>query len=246
MSKSFTAPITYFLEEGQANLSECMKIAFGAAVRHNINRIVIFTSRGRGLRIAAEEFCSRPEYRGIDVIGVRFPAGKRFTDKANNPVDVDISVEDRAFFSQRNIPIVRANLPFDSVWAHYPGEGSLGQDLSLVRSALNVFGGSMSLCIQAILMACDAGEIDEGEHVIALTSDTAILARSSATMHFLTEFIVREVLCKPAILTVVKREEASQQRLLLDMEDGISTPASLDLSDGGQTKMLPDGGENSE
>jgi hypothetical protein len=61
--------------------------------------------------------------------------------------------------------------------------------------------------VQAALMACDAGEVELGEHVIALTSDTAILVRTSPTERLLTDFIVREVLCKPMRLTVVKSEE---------------------------------------
>lgn len=65
----------------------------------------------------------------------------------------------------------------------------------------------MSLCVQAALMASDAGYLELGEHAICLTSDTAILARTSPTTDFLTNFIVREILCKPMVLTVMKHEE---------------------------------------
>jgi hypothetical protein len=65
----------------------------------------------------------------------------------------------------------------------------------------------MSLCVQAALMACDAGEVEVGEHVIVLTSDTSILVRASGTRDLLTDFIVREILCKPVLLTIIKREE---------------------------------------
>jgi hypothetical protein len=45
----------------------------------------------------------------------------------------------------------------------------LAQDLSIVGNALNIFCGSISLCVQAVLMACDAGEVEIGEHVVVMT-----------------------------------------------------------------------------
>lgn len=66
----------------------------------------------------------------------------------------------------------------------------------------------MSLCIQAALIACDAGEVGWGEHIISLTSDTAILAQAAPTRHMLTAFAVREILCKPAVYTIGRNEEA--------------------------------------
>jgi hypothetical protein len=65
----------------------------------------------------------------------------------------------------------------------------------------------MSLCVQAALVASDAGYLELGQHAICLTSDTAILARTSPTQDFLSNFIVREILCKPMTLTVVKHEK---------------------------------------
>jgi hypothetical protein len=75
------------------------------------------------------------------------------------------------------------------------------------------------LCVQAITMACDAGEVEIGEHVIALTSDTAILAQASNTDRMLGELIVREVLCKAAVLTVSRKEHSEKVpgQLTLDM-----------------------------
>ena len=66
----------------------------------------------------------------------------------------------------------------------------------------------MSLCVQAVLMASDAGYVSLGEHVIAMTSDTSILVRAAGTSRFLTDLIVREILCKPVLLTIGKSEKA--------------------------------------
>ena len=61
-------------------------------------------------------------------------------------------------------------------------------------------------------MACDAGEVEIGEHVIALTSDTAILAQASNTDRMLGELIVREILCKAAVLTISRNEHSENVR----------------------------------
>jgi hypothetical protein len=119
-------------------------------------------------------------------------------------------------------------MPFAPIAAHYKHHGILGQDLTLIGNALSIFGGSMSLCVQAALVASDAGYLELGQHAICLTSDTAILARTSPTQDFLTDFIVREVLCKPMTLTVVKHE----RRLAAPAEP---TPAEIQ---GGTTPVL--------
>ena len=47
-----------------------------------------------------------------------------------------------------------------------------------IHYTLSLISGGLRLCIQAILMAVDGGPIDPGETVIALSADTAIVARS--------------------------------------------------------------------
>jgi hypothetical protein len=206
MNKQFTTGITYFLQEGRENLQECLRAAFGAAVNHNIQKILIFTAEGLGVSMALDEFCSQPEFSEIKLIAVTFPVGQPFTDAEKNPLLIDITQERRERFRERDIPIIRAHMPFDPILPPHRHRGVLGQDLSLVASAFNVFGGSMSLCVQAVVMACDAGEVARSEHVIALTSDTAILAQAAPTRYMLTEFAVREILCKPAIYTIGRKE----------------------------------------
>lgn len=118
----------------------------------------------------------------------------------------DITPENKKLFAAENFPIIRAHLPFSPIPPYFRDRGVLANDLSLVENALNIFGGSMSLCVQAVLMACDAAVLAIDEHVIACTSDTAILARATCTTRLLKEFIVREVLCKPAVFDIGKKE----------------------------------------
>jgi hypothetical protein len=208
------------LREGKENLRECLRAAFGAAQRHNIGTLVVFTGEGLGIKVALDEFCTDVANSRVRLVAVTFPAGKAFTDAAGNPILVEIPATLRAEMQAKGIPLVRAHLPFDPISPMFSSRGVLGQDLSLVESALNVFGGSMSLCVQAVLMACDAGELVPGDHTIALTSDTAILAQAAPTANMLRGLAVREILCKPAIYSIGRGESVEQ----LTMPLGLSEP----------------------
>jgi hypothetical protein len=173
--------------------------------------------------MALDEFCRHSDFSHIKLIAVTFPIGQPFTDSEKNPLVIDINGEQRKRFGEHDIPIIRAHMPFDPISPPHRHRGVLGQDLSLVESALNVFGGSMSLCVQSVLIACDAGEVARGDHVIALTSDTAILAQAAPTRYMLTEFAVREILCKPAIYSIGRGEKADQLLGLQSEQSGSNT-----------------------
>jgi len=212
-----TANTVYFNKEGKDNLRPCMQIAFDTAVARDIDTIVIFTGIGEGPKIAIKEFRSEEAFQGIKIIAVTFPCGQRFKDG-----EVEISSEVRALLKENDVPLIRAHMPFNPIRAHHQHHGILGQDLTLIGNALSIFGGSMSLCVQAAVMACDAGCLEIGEHVIAMTSDTAIIVRTSPTERLLTDFIVREVLCKPLFLTITKNEEVFEDESdVIDATTGI-------------------------
>jgi hypothetical protein len=217
MARQFKIGVTHFLQEGIDNLSDCLRIAFESALTHNIGKIVIFTARGQGVRLAIEEFLSLKEYRSIELVAVTFPVGKRFTDTNHTQINVEIAEAERVLLAEHNVPIVRAHLPFDPIAGTYKERGVLGQDLSLVGNALGLFGGSMSLCVQSVAMACDAGVVDQGQHVIAMTSDTAIVVQAAPTERLLCDLVIREILCKPAILSIGRKENSDQ--IALELED---------------------------
>jgi uncharacterized protein len=202
----FQYPTEYFLEEGKGNLTRCLHATFEAAAAHNIKKVIIFTSAGQGAIMALQDYCSQERFADIKLIAVTFPSQTQFS--VGDPSEHTIPKNVCDIFAAKNIPIVRAHLPFDPIPAHYKGHGLLGQDFSLIGNALRIFSGSMSLCVQAVLMASDAGHVDLGEHVIAMASDTSILARAAATSRFLTDLIVREIICKPVLLTIGKSEKA--------------------------------------
>jgi uncharacterized protein len=209
MTKSFIAPTTYFLQEGRENLEECLKVAFQAAVQHEIKKIVIFTAYGDGVKMALDLFLQREEYADIKLVAVTFPAGKTFTNQNKEPFEIKIPGDLLQLFASKDVPLVRAHLPFDAVDPSAAWGAVVGRGFNLLGETLNMFCGSMSLCVQAITLACDAGFIEQGEHVISLTSDTAILAMAAVTRKTLSELVIREVLCKPVVLTIGRKEQKS-------------------------------------
>ncbi len=210
MTSSFQYPTEYFMQEGKANIADCLRATFAAAVDHRVQKIIIFTSAGRGALMALDEYCSKEQYSHIQLVAVTFASQTKFT--AGDPSEFSISPETQRSLDARGVPVVRAHLPFSPIRTHYEGQGVLGQDFGLIGNALRIFGGSMSLCVQAVLMASDAGFVELGEHVLAMTSDTSILACAAGTARFLTDLIVREVICKPVLLTIGKLESSSSDR----------------------------------
>lgn len=225
---SINSTTEYFFEEGKANLRNCIRIAFQSAILRGIETVVMFTGVGEGPSIAIEEFLNQPEYQGIRLIAVTFPYGQHFGN-GDETKTVEIPDEIKKRMEKSNIPLIRAHLPFNPISAHYKHHGILGQDLTLIGNALSIFGGSMSLCVQAAIMACDAGLLHLGDHVISMTSDTAVIVRTAPTEQLLTDFIVREILCKPLYLTIGKSEDP-----LPLIESSSETPSE------GSTLSLPE------
>jgi hypothetical protein len=203
-----TETIAYFPQEGRKNLSECLRLSFETALQYGLDKIIIFTGVGDGLQEASDKFLSQECYSQMKLVGVTFAQGfeVRIDGKKTSPIFPE---ERKAAFANQGIQIVRAHLPFDAISTQYQQHGVLAQDMSIVGNALNIFCGSMSLCIQAVLMACDAGAVEIGEHVIVMTSDTSLLVRAAPTSRLLTDLVVRQIICKPAFLTVTKAEKLS-------------------------------------
>jgi hypothetical protein len=236
---SFTSAITYFPSEGRSHLDECLRLAFASARKHDLKKLVIFTARGEGLKLALNLQGADESLRDISLVGVTFPCGKSFTDSDRSPLAVEIDAVDRKYFREKGVAIVTANMPLDPIRAKFKEHGVLGQDSGLIANALGVFGGGMTLCVQAILMACDAGEIEIGEHVVAMSADTAIVARAAPTAQLLTELIVREIICKPVFLTIGKGEEVTK-----DEDTPKQLPITLEGDSGGTEDAIKQSSES--
>jgi hypothetical protein len=65
----------------------------------------------------------------------------------------------------------------------------------------------MQLCVQAVLMGCDAGAIQPAQRCIAMSADTAIVAHAENAFNFLgdqSRFSIEHIICKPVAYSITR------------------------------------------
>jgi hypothetical protein len=178
--------------EGRDNLKATLDNVAKATNSFDIDTIVIFaalTESVMRLRELVDE--SR------NIVAVTFPAD--FTALVDGvPRYVGISSdEDQRRLKDAGITLVRGVMPF---WGVGDSEAN-----RMFRKALDLFGGGLQLCVQALLMACDAGAVAAGKRCIAMAADTAVVAHSENAFRFLgdqSRFAIEHVICKPVAYSI--------------------------------------------
>lgn len=201
------SPLFYVEREGHSSMRSCIDVTFHRSAMLGVKKIVIFTGTGEGAVYALQEWLPRPEHLDVRVVAVTPPVGRRYRldprDSASPMVAAGIAPNVRNFLADAGLPVVSAHLPFKPIG----GSRSPRAGLTEVGEALSILGGGFALCVQAVLVACDAGEVLVGERVIAASADTSIVAIASRTETFLSKtegLIVEELLCRPAIYDISK------------------------------------------
>jgi hypothetical protein len=164
-------------------------------------KVVFFTLKGEGPMLAYNQLSGLE----VTIIAVTFPSTYSIVLKNGNTYTPQVPDKVRKFFAGVEIPIICARLPFDEM----TGAELHNKEMTLVKQALSIFGGSIPLAIQAVLQATDSGLIPSGEEVIAVTSDTALLVTASTTRDFLSQtcgLLVNEIICKPRNFTITRRK----------------------------------------
>jgi len=210
----FNAQIVYFSEEGRRNLDEVLKVLHKLLKKREelrVCKIVFLTAFGEG---PAKAYGKLSEFMP-KIVAVTFP--RSFVIKRGDAwYHPEISDNLRKFFDGVGIEVlVPHTLPFDTIEAM---DGH-NQQVQLVRDVLSIFGGGFSLCVQAVMLACDAGHVEMGDSVIAVTGDVAALITASTTRSFLNKergISVDEIFCKPRKLTIVR--PATTQAKTIDAE----------------------------
>jgi hypothetical protein len=200
--------VTYYLAgEGREFMQECIRLSAAACLRLSVRTMIIFTGTGEGLRFAASEILPQPPYEDLHLVGVTPPAGRAYKTNPGDPnspmVRAGISPALRDELWDLDIELVSAHLPFKEI--HNGRERS--SEWSRVAEAYSVLGGGFALGIQAVLMACDAGAVQSGERVLAVTADTSFVAIACRTESFLSPtegLLVEHFICRPMRYPVSK------------------------------------------
>lgn len=225
----------FFPSEGKDHMQECISTAFEWGRKHGVSKVVIFTATGEGPIFAVQSLLPRAEYAHFRVVGVSPPVGKTYradpTNADSHFVSAGVSLEAKEFLRGFDVPVVSAHLPFKEIYSGSDRPSELGR----VGQALEVMGGGFALCIQAVLLACDAGVVERGERVIALTSDTAILARGTRTDRFFAPndgLIVEHIICRATDLNISKPDHLAFKREPIEVSEAVAEESPRQLTSG--------------
>ena len=198
---SKTRQTVLFDGEGKEFIGPCVETTMQYCLDNEIHKLVMFTGAGQGPMHAIMSGY-HPDV-GVRIIAVTPPVGKAYLVDPLRPeagmIRAGISDVTRRALDDSEIPVVSAHLPFQSPPGEH-GEHGYRSEWTRVERSYAVLGGGFSLCIQATLMACDAGHIELGERVAAMTSATSISLIASNTDLFLSPthgLMVEGWICQP-------------------------------------------------
>ena len=195
--------ISYFETERPANLECTVELAVQRAVELRIRKLVIFTTRGKGPKLALPLAAAH----GLEIIAATSAHGEQLKERSDpdaQPETVGITdPELRKELEANGVRIVSGLLPFQDIFL----PGVPDTKLTVISEVLDLIAGGLRLCVQAIIMATEAGYVRPGEDVVAMAADVAIVATGCYKLLLFSPFDgmqIREIICKPRNLTRTK------------------------------------------
>ncbi len=200
----YTKTTFYYYTEGRINLDRTVELVNKCLTQTGIKKAIVFTANGEG----AYKLKHLIKRKNVEIIAVTFPFKKPFytKDKEGNKKEFYADTSNKELcdsIRQDGIILVQGVMPLQDI----PIPGALHSDTKIqtINSTLSLFSGGLKLCVEAILMATDAGYIEQGEEVIAFSADTAIIAtgcRKEWLFHPKEGLEIKEFICKPRDLSI--------------------------------------------
>lgn len=189
----------YLPGEGKEYFPRVIDVVRNHVLETGLRKVLVFTSDGKGALDLAEAL----EGTESQVIAITFPATQKLAIPEKGVTRVSINNEVSTKLASKGVKLVRSILPFGDVLI--PGNPDV--KLETIHHTLSLFGGGMTLCVQAVIIACDSGYVEPGEEVISVAADTAIVATASGKWALFSPFEgmeIREILCKPRLLKLTR------------------------------------------
>lgn len=194
----FERKTLYFRYCGEANTEKVLHAVKSRCEMADINKVVIASETGRSAVRALEVF----KGMNVKLIVVTHHPGETRGPKGDIPIGLKRKeyAENLKRLEESGARIVQSTRPF------VPPSRSIGWDYptpeGIIDKTLEVFGAGTKIAIEAVIMATDAGEVNEGEEVISCAGtykglDTALVVKAAHSGNFFKEFEVREVVAKP-------------------------------------------------
>jgi hypothetical protein len=174
--------IVYFEQPGIENTEMTLKLAGERAKARGIKKIIVASTRGEVAKTAAKLWAKS----GIKMVVIPHQfgfAGMKF------PPELVTELEKQGHV-----------VHFGTMLFHT--DRFYGVDTpTIMANLLRTFCQGMKVCVEIVLMAADAGQVDIGEQVVVVSgsgrgADTAVVAIASTSTH-LADLHITEIICKP-------------------------------------------------
>jgi hypothetical protein len=175
--------IVYFEKAGPTNTDETLRLAAEEAADRGIRKIILASTKGATAQRAAAKLAGT----GVKLIIVPHQFG--FTETQLFSPELVSELEEQGH-----------RVHFGTMLFHVDGLYGSGSGEAMAMVLRTVCQG-MKVCVEVVMMACDAGLVARGEEVIVVSgtrrgADTAVVALA-ATSHQLHDLHITEILCKP-------------------------------------------------
>jgi len=179
----------YYKSAGRVNTPETTALALKAAAEKNVEYIVVASSSGETARRLINDV-------GIKVVCVTHAHGYPDPGKSEMPP------ETRRELENLGIKVLTTTHVLSGAERGISRAFGGTYPVEIIANTLRMFGQGTKVCVEAAVMALDAGFIPYGEPIIAVGgtakgADTALLLTPShASSIFETK--IHELICKPA------------------------------------------------
>lgn len=175
--------IIYFEKPGKDNTGDVLQLVRERAQTRGIKKVVVASTRGDTARAVAESF----EGTGLHLVVIPWQYG--FRDTQPFPQELVAELQGKGY-----------RVHFGTMLFHTEDLYGISTP-QVMANLLRIFGQGIKVCVEIILMACDAGCIEIDEKVIAVAgsgagADTAIVATASSSTR-MKGLRVHEIICKP-------------------------------------------------
>ena len=169
---------------------DVLNIAKDVYVEKKLQDVVVASTEGTTGLVAAKRF----KDLNANVVVVAHSVG--FRDANTNEFHPEL----KAAINELGGHVVFSTMPFHTI--NDAIRGKMGSSLeTLIADTLRMMGHGTKVCVEIVAMACDAGRIDSGKHVLAIAgthrgADTVHIIQSANSRRFFDVQII-DVIAKP-------------------------------------------------
>lgn len=175
--------IVYFETPGEDNTEVVLDLVKEKALKSNIKKIVLASTRGTTAMAALKAF----EGSGLELVVVPWSHGAAKVHPF--PPELVKELEDKGH-----------RVHFATMLFH-TGDLYGSQTPTIMANLLRIFSQGFKVVVEILMMACDGGCVESREKVIVVAgtgkgADTAVVATAAPSLKW-TKLKIHEIICKP-------------------------------------------------